>query len=115
VESGKIEGEGATEPVLDASDWMIDLFDIFAHAADHLDSQRKAIARRLAACWYNVAMAVSFEKVDEEAEMGLSKADVMAMMFGGLSLDAQGDDDDLYDEEGEEDFEESKAPKKACT
>jgi hypothetical protein len=103
VSSGKIEGEGAEEPTLDTSDWMLDLFDIFGKAAEVLDAKRKAAARRLAACWYNVAMVVSFEKVEEEDMVSLSRGDVMAMMMGGLTMDGGDEEWEEFDETAEAD------------
>jgi hypothetical protein len=97
VSNGNIEGEGATEPNLNTSDWMMDLFSIFGKAAESNDSKLKASARRLAACWYNVAMVVSFDKVDEE-DVGLSKEDVMAMLMGGMSLGDEYDDGEEFEE-----------------
>lgn len=112
VASEKIQGEGAEEPNLDASDWMLDLFDIF-DSATKLDAKRKAVARRLAACWYNVAMVVSFEKVEEEDGATLSMDDIMAMMMGGMSLGGP-EDEEYYEEDGEE-GDEDVAATRACT
>lgn len=114
VSKGAIEGEGAEEPNLNTSDWMLDLFDIFGRAADSADAKSKATARRLAACWYNVAMVVSFDKVEDDAMVGLSKEDVMAMMMGGINLG--GDEEyEEYEEMDEEDNDTADAPNGACT
>lgn len=99
-ESGKITGEGAEPANLNTTEWMEDLFDVL-EAATKLSAEKKAGARRLAACWYNVAMAVSFEKVNEEDEMPLTKGDVMAMLMGGMSLGDGQDDEDMDEEEQE--------------
>lgn len=98
VEEGKITGDAADEARLDTSDWLVDLFDIFAAVAESGDSALKASARRIAACWYAVAMVVSFERIDESDMVTLSKEDVMAMMGFGAG--------DYDDEEFAEDDEE---------
>lgn len=103
VEMGKIDGEGAEEPRLDVSDWMVDLFDIFSAMGDSGDSKLKASARRLAACWYPVAMVVSFDPADDEDIVHLSKEDVMAMMLGGIGIG--GDEDEEFEEYGEDEEE----------
>ena len=111
VSSGKIEGEGAAEPSLEATDWMLDLFDVLDGAAN-LEAERRAVARRLAACWYNVAMVVSFEKVEEEEGATLTMGDIMAMMMGGMTLGG-GVGDFNEDNEDEEDVEEATATETA--
>lgn len=100
VEEGKITGEGASEARLEASDWMVDLFDIFGFVADSGGSQLKASARRLAACWYPVAMVVDFEAVSDEDMVQLSKEEVMAMMLGGMGL-GEYEEDEEFGEDGE--------------
>lgn len=97
VEEGKITGAAADDARLDTSDWMVDLFDIFSAVAESGDSLLKASARRIAACWYAVAMVVSFERIDESDMMTLSKESVMAMM--GLGGDGYDDEDYLEDDE----------------
>lgn len=106
VESGKIEGDGAEEPRLEASDWLIDLFDVFAEQGKNGSSEQKAAARRLAACWYPVAMVVSFDKVEEDSAV-LSKSDIMAMMLGGLAMGDGYEDDEEDEEFGEDDEDET--------
>jgi len=102
VRAGKLEG---TKPnTLPVSEWIKDLFELF-EVAVQFDFDRKADARRLAACWYHVATQLDFGP-DLTEEEGFDPEELIAITMSALTGGHGGGAlADLFPDEGNDDSE----------
>jgi len=107
VSKGKLIGNDAVPPKRSPFDWLKDLFTLFSKA--NMSLEEKAIARRIAACWYYVSISCNFgdedgsgEDEEEDAMEDNPVIDLLSSLLKGPPAEDD-EDDGEYEDDGDED------------
>jgi len=107
VTKGKLTGKDAEHPERTPFAWLKDLFTLFR--TTNMSLEEKAIARRIAACWYYVSISCNFgeeEGSDEEEDNDMAENPVIGLLSSlleGPPAEEDDENDEEYQDDGDED------------